>query len=271
MWYLVWDERPWPTFPGTPQDWILGALQSVLLDLSQDSSEFLLVKTNPARSSAVSFLASPWAWLEALLSSPGLVSHFSLFSALSPASKHLFKACSLFSYFWGCSSLWVSLLGYVHHSSLIFPSGLCDFLPSIAQLLISSHSSQTHALQLVCCVPGAELPTTDALSAICFVPFGLYGYFSYLFLVTSAVWVCTFPHITQMKSPCLLSMLSGSFCSFCPELGQGAVPLMVLSVDIIILELCVVITEPDSNVPAVGGCRCTGLNEFLENCPATAC
>lgn len=89
--------------------------------------------------------------------------------------------------------------------------------------------------------------------------------------MTSVVWVCMFPHITQMESPCLPSVLSRSFCSFCHELGQGAVPLMVLSMDIIILEFSVVINVPDRNVLAVGGCRCTDLNGFPENQPVTAC
>lgn len=42
-----------------------------------------------------------------------------------------------------------------------------------------------------------------------------------------------------------ISMLSGSFCSFCHELRQGTVPLMVLSVEISILEHSVIITVPD--------------------------
>lgn len=103
-----------------------------------------------------------------------------------------------------------------------------------------------------------------------FCALGLYGYLIYLFLMTSAVWVFTFPHITQMGSPCPPSVLSGSFCSFCHELGQGAVPSRVLSVDRTLWALCVVITAPERNVAAFGGCTCTGLNGFPEKLPCNS-
>lgn len=93
-----------------------------------------------------------------------------------------------------------SLQGCDHHPAIIFHLGcVTSSLP--AQLLIINYSSQICALQYVCCVLGTQLPTTDSLSLICFAPFGLYGYFIYLFLMTSAVWVCTFSHITQIGSP----------------------------------------------------------------------
>lgn len=137
-------------------------------------------------------------------------------------------------------------------------------------LPIFNHSSQILAVPLVCLVLGVQFPTIVSLSLICFVPLGLYGYFIYLFLMTSAVWVFTFSHITQMESPCPPSMLSGSFCSFCHELGQGAVPSRVLSVDITIWALSVALTVPERNVDAFGGCTCTGLNGFPENHPVSA-
>lgn len=254
----------WETLPNLPQY----SPDSRHCSLSQGSSEFLLVKTDSTASSKCFLFDSTGVSMNVAWHpdftwpyQPFLSVLFPLFSGW----EHLLKACALLGYFRGCSGFWVGLQGCAHHPPH-FLSWLSDFLCSTDPLSIFNHSSQILAVQWVCHVLSAQLPTIDSLSVICFVPLGLYGYFIYLFLMTSAVWVFTFPHITQMESPCPPSVLSGSFCSFCHELGQGAVPSRLLSVDITLWALSVVITVPERNVDAFGGC----LNGFPENHPVAA-
>lgn len=132
-----------------------------------------------------------------------------------------------------------------------FPPWLCDFLPS---------SSITHlqpqlinllsAVGLLCPGCTASCHRLCLLSALLLLVYTVTFFFSH---DISCLGLYILTHNTNR-----ISRLSGSFCSFCHELGQGTVPLMVLSVDIIILELSVVITVSDQK------CACLWMLQVYE-------
>jgi hypothetical protein len=118
-----------------------------------------------------------------------------LFS-LASGWKHILKACPLFGYsrpglVFQSAGLWPS-------PSRHFPPWLCDFLPS---------SSITHlqpqlinllsAVGLLCPGCTASRHRLCLLSALLLLVYTV----TFFFLMTSAVWVCTFSHITQIESP----------------------------------------------------------------------